>query len=88
MYGMYLLKGRYTFVIMREELKVFCVNEFHFCYKETMEGVCRKSVTQLLQREWEWECHKGFSYLFQGVGIWKIFVTREFHICYMKRIME
>ena len=52
--------------LSREEWKVFVVNEFHFCYKETMEGVCRKSLTHLLQREWKW----------------KAFVIRGFHVCY------
>ena len=61
---------------MRKVWNVFGVNEFHFCYKETMEGVCRKSVTHLLQREWEWECHKGLLCLLHGVGVWKIFITK------------
>ena len=66
------------------------VNEFNFCYKDIMEGVCHKLVTPLLQREWEWKAFviKGCSCLLQRVGVWKSFVTLECDICYMKRIME
>ena len=45
------------------EQNAFVVNAFHFCYKETMVGVCHKGVSHLLQREMTGKCHMGVSHL-------------------------
>ena len=42
---------------------MFVVWKIHICYKDTMEGVWQKRVSQLLQRD---ICHKGVSHLLQG----------------------
>ena len=75
---------------MREEWKVFGVNEFHFSYKETIEGVCHKAVTHLFSKRVGMEGigHKGFSHLLQREDVWKVFVVREIHICYKERSMQ
>ena len=48
----------------QREQKVFV--DFHFYHKETMKG-CHKSISQLLQKEWEWMVFiiRGF-YMLQG----------------------
>ena len=67
----------------QKEQKVCVVNECHFCYKTTMEDVCYMRVSQLLQREWEWnkfgirQCH----ICYKDRGKQKVFVVREFHMC-------
>ena len=44
------------------------------------------SVTKRVRMEGV--CHKGVSHLIQGQGKPKVFVVREFHMCYKESSME
>ena len=66
--------------------KVFVVNEFHFCYKEAMVGVCHREFhIYYKERRLEGVCPKRVSHnVTKRVG-WKVFVTGVFHICHSER---
>ena len=67
-----------------ESCRCFVIKELLFSYKaRRLEGISSKGVTILLQEGMAWTefLIRKFYMQLQGESVWKVFVTREFHIC-------